>query len=272
MDLVRTDQYTLQTYAANLDASLKFAQMLIGTQMVPPQFRKPQEVVAAILYGQELGLTPMHALQTVEVIQGKPTLNAAGLQALAIKAGGEIEDLELTDEVCRLKITRGKLSREFKYTMKDAIKAGLATKDNWKKMPQDMLYARCVSRGVRRMFADILKGFYSAEEMRDSVKQEPRNVTPTEPPKVLEYENGDVVDMDTGEVREEIRYAVPYSLTNVRQAVKAQGFTYDPGTKHWVGYVSVPEAENFRVLPVKPSVKEPELEDDLPNYDGDELF
>lgn len=176
------EQFTLQAYSNNLKSSIEFAKTLLQTQMVPSHFKNPESVVTAILYGQELGFSPMQALQSVVVIQGKPTLDTNSLKALIIQAGGRIETVVWDDKICTLRFVRGEWKEEYSFNMGDANQMGLSGKDNWKKMPKAMLYARCVSIGARNMFADATKGFYSTDEMKDSVQT-------TDTGKVIQYRN-----------------------------------------------------------------------------------
>lgn len=171
---------TLDEYAHNLKSKLDMAMVLITSGLLPAHLKTPQAVVTTILYGQELGFSPLQSCRTITVIQGKPTVDAAGLQALAQAAGGVIEVLEHSERICRLKVSRGKSFQEASFTMDEAAAMGLASKDNWRRMPKDMLYARAVSRGVRRMFADCICGFYSTEEMRDSTGRGEEQPAPVE--------------------------------------------------------------------------------------------
>jgi hypothetical protein len=59
----------------------------------------------------------------------------------------------------------GKYLSEF--TIADATLMGLANKDNWKKMPKQMLMARCISAGVRAVYPDCLNNMYSEAEVQD---------------------------------------------------------------------------------------------------------
>ncbi|NJO31398.1 MAG: recombinase RecT [Richelia sp. SL_2_1] len=48
--------------------------------------------------------------------------------------------------------------------------AGLLGKDNWKKWPSDMMFARALTRGARRYCPDVFGGpAYTKEELEDSV-------------------------------------------------------------------------------------------------------
>lgn len=194
--LITQSQNSLEAYARNLTGALQFASTLLGTQMVPTHFKRPQEVLAAILYGQELGFAPMQALQAIHVINGKPSLDTNAMKALIIQNGGRFETVKWTDTECTLRGVRGEWKEEFSYTMKDATQAQLNKKDNWLKMPKDMLYARVISRIARNMFGDVTKGFYTKEEMQDSASEEPKNVTPIKqtPPKLTTVQKQEIED------------------------------------------------------------------------------
>ncbi len=166
---------TIEAYSANLQGKLQFAQMLLQTQMCPTHLKTPQQVIAAMLYGQEIGFSPLQALQSVNVIQGRPTLDAAGIKAKILEAGGTFKTKKWTETECTLECTRGEWADTFTFTLADAEKMGLTSKDNWKRMPKQMLYARCISTLGRNMYADVLRGFYGKEEMEDAI-----NVVPQE--------------------------------------------------------------------------------------------
>lgn len=182
---------SLDAYARGLDAKLRVAQTLLQSGLLPVHLKSPQAVLATILKGQELGFSPMAACSLINFIQGQATVNAAGMQAKAIQHGGKFDEVEWTDKLCKLKVTRAdrKWTREFSFSIDDATRMGLTGKDNWKKMPRQMLYARCVSMACRAMWADVLGGLYGTEEMLDSVGA------------TYEIEEGgEVVNVRTGEI------------------------------------------------------------------------
>lgn len=192
-ELTTTQGNNLEAYAQNLQQKLQMAELFLKSGMLPVHLKSAGAVLTAILYGQEIGLTPMQALQDVQVIQGKPTISAAGLQAKVLEAGGSIREIEHTDKICRLEFKRGKEIREFSFAWEEAVLMGLAAKDNWRKMPKDMLYARAVSRGARRMFADVIRGFYSKEEMLDSTANGNANREPEVLPAIKGVKSADEV-------------------------------------------------------------------------------
>lgn len=178
LEVISTQPASIESYADNLNQKLQMAQVLLKSGLLPNHYRTPEAVLTAILFGRELGFSPIKSLNSITVINGKPTLEAQALKSLAIAHGGKIKTVEWTDKVCSLECTRGDWTDSVTYTWEDASKAGLVGKDNWRRMPKPMLYARAVSTLVRNMFADVLGGLYSREEMQDSADAQIKEKTP----------------------------------------------------------------------------------------------
>lgn len=147
----------------------RVAQSLAKTSFVPTSMRgKPEEVTAAILAGRELGLEPMTALRSIDIIQGTPALRALTLRGLVQAAGHEIWVKEAT-ETRAIVEGRRKGSEHVErsvWSMDRAAKLGLTSKENWKKQPGVMLIARATSEVARLVGADVLMGMpYSIEEL-----------------------------------------------------------------------------------------------------------
>ena len=73
---------------------------------------------------------------------------------------------------------------DFQYTMKEArdtgicfAKGGTKLKDNWRKFPANMLWARMISNAIRVLCPEVNAGTYTPEEVYD-FDDEPKNVTP----------------------------------------------------------------------------------------------
>lgn len=178
---------SLESYADNLQQKLQIAQILLRSGMLPSSYKSPDAVLTAILYGKELGFSPMRALNAIHVIQGRPSLAAEGLKALALSKGARLKTIAWNEQLCTLECSRDEWVESFTYSIEDARRQELLGKDNWKRMPKQMLYARCVSTLIRNMYADVLCGVYSTEEMQDS-NSEPVKVTvaPAKKQKVVE--------------------------------------------------------------------------------------
>ena len=169
----------------SLEEMTKFASTLISSGILPPNYKSPESVIATIIQGKELGLKAMTSLQNIHFISSKPTLGANAIAALirgrgvdyqTIKdaepvknAEGKSIDLVTTIRFFRFSHILNKvLEEDCSFSWQDAVAAGLTGKDVWKKFPSQMLHARCLAKGARRVAGDILLGVYETTEMADS--------------------------------------------------------------------------------------------------------
>lgn len=142
------------------------------TEFVPSSLRgKPEAILAAILTGRELGMGPMEALRTIDMIDGKPSPSAEWMVGKVFEAGHVIVVVEQTDESCTvegIRFSEGVEVARMKvtFTKSMAARAGLLNKSNWKNYPEAMLYWRAASQLCRQFFPDVLKGLkYLPEEL-----------------------------------------------------------------------------------------------------------
>lgn len=162
----------LMVWAESAVAANNIAQSLARTSFVPKAFQgKPDEVTAAILAGQEMGLSPMAALRSMHVIQGVAALSAISLRGLVQSKGHEIWTEEITASraiVCGRRKGSDQVERVV-WSMDRAQKAGFVSKNpNYKSQPQNMLLARATAECARLIAADALMGMpYSSEELTD---------------------------------------------------------------------------------------------------------
>lgn len=152
----------------------QIAQSLANTSFVPASLRgKPNDITAAILAGQELGLKPMATLKSIDIIQGTPALRAHAMRGLIQSQGHEIELVESDPQHC---VMRGRRSgaeawQVVTWTIERATQLGLMGKDQWKKQPQTMLVARATGELCRLIASDALHGMPYASEELDTVAE-----------------------------------------------------------------------------------------------------
>ena len=177
-----------------LEEGWRLAQFMAKSQLVPKNFQgKPEDVLVAIQMGIEIGLAPMQALQSIAVINGRPSVWGDGFLALLMSApeyhdhdeyyevdgqrreGLVAEDFkkDSTAAVCTF-WRRGKgtpVTRRF--TIGQAKKADLLGKAGpWVNYPDRMLMMRARSWAGRDCFPDRLRGIRTAEEAMDSPPEE----------------------------------------------------------------------------------------------------
>jgi hypothetical protein len=151
------------------------AQSLANTSFAGAYRGKPDEITAAILTGQELGLQPMTSLKSIDVIQGQPALRAHAMRAIVQAKGHEVEVVESNDTYCKLRGRRKGAEgwQVVEWDIPRAQKLGLLGKDQWKKQPKTMLIARATGEICRLIAADALHGMpYVAEEVEGFVHGE----------------------------------------------------------------------------------------------------
>jgi hypothetical protein len=180
----------------SLDGAWRMAQLFAKSDLLPKGYRgKPEDVLVAIQLGAELGLAPMQAIQSIAVINGKPTLYGDGLLAVvmnsplyadveeSIEVGGvRVEGRSLTPEELKADTTAGvctfhrhgaaPVTRRF--SVAQARRANLVGKAGpWQEYPDRMLMMRARMFAARDAFPDVLRGIHAAEA---EIETPPRRV------------------------------------------------------------------------------------------------
>jgi hypothetical protein len=172
-----------------LDEAWRLAQHMANSDLVPKSFRgKPEDVLVAIQLGAEIGFAPMQSLQSIAVINGRPSVWGDGFLALIMASalyrehdeyyevdGQRVEGLtaealkkDTTAAVCTF-WRRGKPEPiTQRFTVAQARKAALLSKEGpWQSYPDRMLRMRARSWAGRDCFPDLLRGIRTAEEALD---------------------------------------------------------------------------------------------------------
>ena len=133
---------------------------------------KESAVMMIMLAAREYGIGPAQALNGgLHIIEGKVELSARVMSALIRRAKHTLQILESTDQICKIQGTRADTgeTHTVTFTIEMAQKAGLIKeKGGWKRTPEDMLYARCISRLARQLFSDVIGIGYIEGEISDS--------------------------------------------------------------------------------------------------------
>jgi hypothetical protein len=182
---------SLVAWAAEAEAAAGIARALATTAFLPDSlkvYRDPQrsqldldatvaQATAALLTGQELGLSPMASLRSIDVIppgSGSPALRAAALRGLVQHHGHEIWIVESTNTraVVRGVRTGTDIVQESVWTLDRAKRLGVRgfgdPKGSWQRQPAAMLVARATAEISRWIASDVLLGLpYIVEEIGD---------------------------------------------------------------------------------------------------------
>jgi hypothetical protein len=162
--------------------AMKFGEMIANSDFAPKDFRgKPASCVLAIQAGAEIGLSPMQAMQSIAVVNGRPSIY--GDAALAVvKASPVCEYVTETIEgdgeqmvaICTAKRRGYPAPTISRFSVADAKRAGLWGKSGpWTQYSRRMLQMRARGFALRDCFPDVLRGLVTAEEAQDYPANEP---------------------------------------------------------------------------------------------------
>ena len=175
---------------ASFDDAYRFATMVAKSDFAPKDFKgKAESCLLAIQHGSEVGLSPMQSLQSIAVINGRPTIWGDAAMAL-VQSSQACEyvreyiegDGDNLTAVCEAKRRGYPAPTTVRFSVADAKKAGLWGKSGpWSQYPQRMLQLRARGFALRNAFADALRGLITAEEAQDYPATEPAKQPAKEP-------------------------------------------------------------------------------------------
>lgn len=184
-DLQVSNNYFLPT---SFEQAERFAEKISSSALCPAQFKgKPADTFIAMQMGAEVGLSPMSSVQSIAVINGRPSIWGDALLAIirvhkdceSVREWmeGNIKDESLT-AYCGMK-RRGQNEEIRSFSMTQAKIAGLWGKTGpWTNYKERMLQMRARGFCGRDVFPDALKGLHSAEESQDIIVHEPQPIVP----------------------------------------------------------------------------------------------
>lgn len=156
--------------AAEMDkwqAMRQQAEVLVKSGFLPPAVNTPEKALAIMQKGKELGIPPMEALSSINVISGKPSVSPQLMLALARRTNELLDmKMETSEKGATVTITRkGQSPYTTSFGIKEATDLGLIGKDNYKKQPGTMFGWRALAANLRITFPDAISGLYLVEEM-----------------------------------------------------------------------------------------------------------
>jgi hypothetical protein len=145
---------------------------MFGVQNIEEGF-----VVATTCHQEKMSL--MQFMRTYHIIENKPSMKASVKLAKFRERGGKFKILQRDRLGSKALFTFEGEEYEFSYTVEDAKleevcfkKGSKVLKDNWRKNPKQMCWARLGSGTVDLLCPEIGGGVYSPEEIQDFDKPE----------------------------------------------------------------------------------------------------
>ena len=161
---------------STMSDALAFAEMVSKTEFAPKDFKgKPEACLLAIQHGAEIGLSPMQSLQSIAVVNGRPTIYGDAALAVCLASPvcewvTESVDGDGATMVATCSAQRRGYPKPITstFSVADAKAAGLWGKSGpWTQYPKRMLAMRARGFALRNAFADVLRGLVTAEEAGD---------------------------------------------------------------------------------------------------------
>jgi len=155
---------------------VKLAKTLIDARACPDNLNTEAKVLVALEAGREIGVSPINALNSFYIVNGKISIYGDMAIALVLRDGHQVDWGKCDANTATVKITRGDndKSMETTFTFKDAENKGLTkysdgrTNVFWTKYPENMLKFKAFGSIARFIVADSLRGMKIKEELEGS--------------------------------------------------------------------------------------------------------
>ena len=180
-EIVKASQEVIPTPSNGTLTLAQQAHLLIKSGILPTTLRQPEQVIAIMLRGKELGIGPMEALTSINVIQGKVSSSTQLMLALIYRSG-LLEDIEMVrgdPAKCVMK-RKGMTPHVVEFGKKDAAAMGLLNKDAYRKFPETMYLWRCIAMCARVVFPDVVGAVYTADELGMEIQSDLSGNQPVE--------------------------------------------------------------------------------------------
>jgi hypothetical protein len=160
--------------------ALDLARVLFKSGLVPRALATPEAVFYVIAAGRELGFSVVQSLRSLHIIDGKLVMSADMMVGQVLRSGlaEYFVLIESTDKIATYETKRhgAPAPTRMSYTIEQATRAGLVSKQNWKLHPEAMLRARCAAALARAVYPDALQGMYDPDEAEEFRRPAPTSV------------------------------------------------------------------------------------------------
>lgn len=145
-----------------------------------PGVRNSRQALFVLMTCKAQQISPMEYHRTYHSTDNGPAMRADAMLAEFRNKGGRYKIVQNDCNAATIEATFEGQTRTFTYTIEDGKRTGDALagngalKDNWKKRPDDMMWARVISKMVRRLCPEINAGLYAPEETQDFIDVTPQ--------------------------------------------------------------------------------------------------
>jgi hypothetical protein len=151
-----------------LDVVLRKAEILLKSGMLPKELNTKEKIAVLIMKAKELNMPALEAISHLYVVNQKVAIDSSGMLALILRSGLAKKihfGGDGTSAWCEMERKDGVISFKYTFTIEDAKRAGLLSKESWQKYTKELLVARAISGCARKVFPDVVGGLYTVEEL-----------------------------------------------------------------------------------------------------------
>jgi len=151
-----------------LDVVLRKAEILLKSGMLPKELNTKEKIAVLIMKARELNMPPLEAISHLYVVNQKVAIDSSGMLALILRSGLAKKihfGGDGTSAWCEMERKDGVISFKYTFTIEDAKRAGLLSKESWQKYTKELLVARAISGCARKVFPDVVGGLHTVEEL-----------------------------------------------------------------------------------------------------------
>jgi len=241
----------------SLDQKIQFAKALAASNLLPRQYQgNPANLLFALEYAEALHVSPINAITSIHVIEGKPSASADLIAALVRRAGHKLrvtgDDRRAVAQIVRADDPG--FTFEVEWTLDRARAAGLTNKGVWKQYPAAMLRSRAITEVARAAASDALFGVvYTPEELgapADDYDPPPR-------PAVRPIDLSDAIVVDERDARIQLAVAAGVRPDAAALLVDEEEPTTPPSDSPALG-AGLPEARDRAAVTEEPVHARPE--------------
>jgi DNA-binding protein Fis len=135
---------------------------------LPKELNTKEKIAVLIMKAKELNMPALEAISHLYVVNQKVAIDSSGMLALILRSGLAKKihfGGDGTSAWCEMERKDGVISFKYTFTIEDAKRAGLLSKESWQKYTKELLVARAISGCARKVFPDVVGGLYTVEEL-----------------------------------------------------------------------------------------------------------
>jgi hypothetical protein len=172
------------------------ASVLVKSGFLPAEIKTPEQALAIMIKGRELGIPPMVALSHIYIIKGKPSCGVQLQLGLCYERipGFKCEVYSTKQQaVCVVK-RPGHKAFKTSFSIDDAKAAGLTANDIYRKYPQIMLEYRAIGHALKIAAPEVTMGLETPGMFEPSIIEEDDDIVVNvgHPDKIQDSQNRNI--------------------------------------------------------------------------------